>query len=121
MLGGESRIWEQVDQVASEAWQRLKTPLDRMYDQWLGEDAWLAGPSPTTFRVYDRETDAPMPCHLCGSTERWVVEGDEVRRIARVFVCEHEPVWAGVGMIRQISTIPARAVGRCEVTSTFRG
>lgn len=121
MMEEERSLWEQVDQVASQAWERLKTPLDRMYDHWLGEDQWLSGPPATTFRVYDRRTGQPFGCHLCGSTEKWVVEGDEVRRVARVFVCEHEPIAAGVGMIRQISTVPAHAVGYCEITSQFRG
>jgi hypothetical protein len=45
------------------------------------------------------------------------VEGDEVNQIARVFVCEHEPIWAGRGMIRQISTIPVNRVGWFEETT----
>jgi hypothetical protein len=34
-----------------------------------------------------------------------------------VFVCEHEPIAAGVGMIRQIATVPVRAVQWCEEIS----
>jgi len=107
------------DGIARESWERSKTPLERMYDQWVGEGEWEPSPPPVTFRIYDSVTGEPIACHLCGSTDRWVVEGDEVRQVARVFVCEHEPVWAGRGMIRQISSVPAHKVGGCEETGRF--
>ncbi len=112
---------EPFERAAQEAWERMKTPLDRMYDRWVGEDAWLSHPSPVTFRIYDHTTGLPIRCHLCQSTEHWVIEGDEVRRIARVFVCEHEPIPAGRGLIRQISSVPVHAVDHCEETSRLVG
>ncbi len=112
-------MWDEIEKLAHDVWERHKTPLERMYDRWMGEGMWEPGPPPVTFRIYDRETGEPIPCHLCGSTDKWVVEGDEVRRIARVFVCEHEPIWVGRGMIRQISTVPVRRVSHCEETSRF--
>lgn len=108
---------EPFERAAQEAWENLKTPLDRMYDRWVGEGNWEPTSTPTTFRVYEHTTDLPVRCHICGSTDNWVIEGDEVRRIARVFVCEHEPIAAGVGMIRQIATIPVRAVRWCQEIS----
>lgn len=108
------------ERIAHEAWERSKTPLERMYDRWVGEGEWEATPPPpVTFRLYDQVTGQPIPCHLCGSTDQWVAEGDEVRQVARVFVCEHEPVWAGLGMIRQISSVPVQKVGECEETGRF--
>lgn len=105
------------EKIASEAWERQKTPLERMYDRWVGEGQWEPKPPTVTFRIYDRVTRRPIPCHLCGSTDKWVVEGDEVRQIARVFICEHEPIQAIRAAVRQISSVPVRKVGRFEETS----
>ncbi|MCL4296778.1 MAG: hypothetical protein KJ077_13660 [Anaerolineae bacterium] len=104
------------EEIAAEAWTRGQSPLERMYDCWVGEGAWEEKPTPVTFRIHDAATGQPIPCHICNSTDKWVVEGDEVNQIARVFVCEHEPVWVGHGMIRQISTVPVRRVGSLEET-----
>lgn len=105
------------DQIAAEAWMRGRSPLERMYDQWVGPGEWEPKPPAVTFRIHDVATGSPIPCHICDSTDDWVVEGDEVSQIARVFVCEHEPIWVGRGMIRQISTIPVNRVGRFEETN----
>ena len=59
----------------------------------------------------------PIPCHLCDSLDKWVIEGDESCQIAPVFVCEHEPIWVGRGSIRQVSSVPVHRVGRVEETS----
>lgn len=104
------------DQIAREAWQQSQSPLEQMYDRWVGEGAWEPNPPAVTYRIHDQATDQPIPCHLCNSTDKWVIEGDEVNRIARVFICEHEPVWVGRGMIRQISSISVSRVGRFEET-----
>lgn len=103
------------EQLAREAWERHKSPLERMYDSWVG-NAWEPTPPSVTFRIYHRTTGLPIPCHICDSTDNWVVEGDEVRQLARIFVCEHEPVWVGRGMIRQIASIPVGDVGEIEET-----
>lgn len=105
------------DHIAYQAWQNQKSPLERMYDSWVGEGQWEPAPIPTTFRIYDRDSGLPIPCHICDATDKWVVEGDEVRQIARVFVCEHEPVLAVRAGIRQISSVPVGRVGAFEETS----
>jgi hypothetical protein len=105
------------EKIARDAWERQKTPLERMYDRWVGEGRWEPKPPVITFRIHDRVTGKAIPCHLCGSTEKWVVEGDEVRQLARVFVCEHEPILAIRAGIRQVSTVTIRKVGRIEETS----
>ncbi|HBY94084.1 MAG: hypothetical protein M5U01_30685 [Ardenticatenaceae bacterium] len=109
---------EDFDAIASEAWQRSKTALDRLYDTMVGEELWEDSPYPTTYTIYGRDGQ-PIACHLCSSTGQWIIEGDEVRRVARVFVCEHEPVDVGRGAIRQVSTVPVNRVAWCEETYTF--
>ena len=104
------------DRLAQEAWERQKTPLERMYDRWVGEGRWEPDPPRVTFRIYGLADGRPIPCHLCGSTDNWVVEGDEVHGIARVFICEHEPIIAIRAAVRQISSVPVRKVGRIEET-----
>jgi hypothetical protein len=108
------------DQIASEAWTRSQSPLERMYDHWVGPGAWEPKPPAITFRIHDVVTGSPIPCHICDSTDNWVAEGDEVNLVARVFFCEHEPIWVGRGMIRQISTVPVNRVGRFEETGRPR-
>ena len=102
------------EKIAYDAWESQKTPLERMYDRWVGEGQWEPSPPATTFRIYDRGTGQAIPCHLCKSTDKWVVEGDEVRRLARVFICEHEPILAVRAAVRQISSVPVHKVGRFE-------
>ena len=104
------------DSIAYTAWESRKTPLERMYDRWVGEGQWEPDPVNVTFRIHDRVTDMPIPCHLCGATDKWVVEGDEVRQLARVFICEHEPISLGRGALRQLSSVPVRKVGHFEET-----
>ncbi len=104
------------EKIAAEAWERQKSPLERMYDRWVGEGRWEPTPLPVTFRIFDRVSGLPIACHLCDATDQWVVEGDEVRQIARVFICEHEPILAVRAGMRQISSVPVRRVGRFEET-----
>ena len=104
------------EKLAYEAWEQHKTPLERMYDHWVGEGRWEPDPPAVTFRIHDRISGKAIPCHLCGSTEKWVVEGDEVREMARVFICEHEPILAVRAAVRQISSVSVRKVGFIEVT-----
>ena len=107
---------EDFEKIAREAWESQKTPLERMYDRWVGEGRWEPNPPRVTFRIFDRVSGQPIPCHLCGCTDKWVVEGDEVRQIARVFICEHEPIIAIRAAVRQISSVPVRQVGQIEET-----
>lgn len=105
------------EQIAAAAWTHSQSPLEQMYDRWVGQGEWEPNSPAVTFRIYDVATSLPIPCHICNSTDHWMVEGDEVNQLARVFVCEHEPVWVGRGMLRQISTIPVNQVGWVEETS----
>lgn len=105
------------EEVAAAAWDNQKTPLERLYDTWVGEGNWEPGPQQPTYRIYARTTGKPFACHLCGSTDKWVAEGDEIRQVVRVFVCEHEPVCVGRGSIRQVSSVPFHKVGLVEETA----
>ena len=110
-------IEQDFDEIARAAWESHKTFLERMYDCWVGEGQWEPSPPQVTYRLYDPETGVPIPGHICDSTDKWVVEGDEASQVTPVFVCEHEPIWAGRGSIRQISSVPVHQVGRIEETS----
>lgn len=102
------------DQIASQAWQRSKTFLERMYDCWVGEGWWEPSPPKQTFRIWEQYHDGPVACHLCGDTEQWTLEND---RHNKVFVCEHEPIVVGHGAIRQVSSVPmARVVAFVETS-----
>lgn len=103
------------DQIAHEAWESQKSPLERMYDCWVGEGRWEPDPPAVTYRIHDL-SGRPIACHLCGSTDKWVIEGDEVRQVARVFICEHEPITAVRAAIRQVSSVPVYKISRFEET-----
>ncbi len=105
------------EEIARAAWESQKTPLERMYDCWMGEGQWEPAPPRVTFRIFDRDTGQAIACHLCHSTDDWVVEGDEVRQMARVFICEHEPVMAVRAAVRQISSVSVVRVGHFEAVS----
>jgi hypothetical protein len=105
------------ESIAHTAWESQTTPLERMYDRWVGEGQWEPSPPQVKFRIYDRISGKPIPCHLCQSTDDWVLEGDESRRIARVFICEHEPILAGRAAVRQVSSVPVQRVGHFEQVS----
>ena len=93
--------------------------LEKMYDQmrpgWDRDEY-----EPQTYTIYaltdttkhDTVTLAgrPFACHLCGATNKWVLDNEHV------FVCEHEPVSIGRGAIRQISSVATKLVGRAEVS-----
>lgn len=102
------------DDIASAAWEEAKTPLEKMYDTWVGDQP---GPDPdqVKFIIYSELTGLPYLCCICGHGDQWTVEGDEVRQIARVFICEHEPIMAAGGKgIRQLNSVPVNKVGRFE-------
>lgn len=115
---------EEFERIARESWEQQKTPLEKMYDSWMGEKNWETPPPVTTYRIFSgRDIEwrghyvlagEPFPCHLCGSTEDWVPEGNEAGQKPRVFVCEHEPVHIVGGAVRRISSVPARLVASFE-------
>lgn len=122
---------DEFNEIARDLWEQSKPPLEEMYDRWMGQGNWEPRPPKTRFAIYSHRdvvwcgrrilAGQPFPCHICGETDRWCVEGDEVRRLARVFVCEHEPVQLGFGALRKISTVPVHLVGRYEETFRFSG
>lgn len=107
---------DQFDELARQIWQRKKTPLEQQWDKMVGEGNWEPRPEQPTFQIFDRETDELIPCHLCGSTDDWVAEGDEVKQVARVFVCDHGWIWVGRGAMRKVSTVSVSKVGRFKQT-----
>jgi hypothetical protein len=122
---------EEWDDFARDLWERSKTPLERMYDRWVGEGNWEPARPRTSYIVYSHSdivwrdipvlADQPFPCHLCGAIDRWTIEGDEATRMARVFVCEHEPISLGRAGVRQISTVPVHLVSMVEESYSFSG
>ena len=122
---------DEFDKLARELWEQKKTPLERMYDSWMGPGNWEPKRPKNRYAIYSWDdivwrgqfvlADHPFPCHLCGATDRWTVEVDDVRHRIRVFVCEHEPVGIGRGAIRQISSVPVRLISRYEETYRFEG
>lgn len=122
---------EEFDNFAREVWERSKPPLERMYDRWMGEGNWEPKRPLTRYFIYSRGdvtwrgafflAGQPFRCHLCGATDRWAVEGNDARQMARVFVCEHEPIHIGRGAVRQISSVPVYLVGRYKESYFFSG
>jgi hypothetical protein len=104
---------DEFDRIAGEAWEQAKTPLERMYDVWVGEGNWEPAPPQITYRIYD-QAGQPIACHLCGSTDSWVLEGREDAGVTPAFVCDHG---TESGVIRKVSSVPANRVGRVEETS----
>lgn len=127
-MNGVTLMLDDFEQIAREAWDK-RSPLEEMYEHWLGEGRWEPARPGATYRIYSNQdiewrghfvlAGHPFPCHLCGSTDRWVPEGDEVRQIVRVFVCEHEPVHIVRGGVRRISSVPVRLVASAEETSDY--
>ena len=120
---------EEFDKVANDLWERSKPPLEKMYDNWMGEGNWEPERPQNRYAIYSWEdvqwrghhvlAGRPFPCHLCGETDRWTIVGDEVKHQIHVFVCEHDPIPVGRGAVRQISSVPARLVARFEETYRF--
>jgi hypothetical protein len=120
---------EDFDSYARELWEQKKPPLEKMYDSWMGPGNWEPGWPQTRYAIYSLQdvvwrgnlvrSGQPFPCHLCGAIDHWVIEGDEVSRQIRVFICEHEPIAVTRGALRQISSVPVRLVSRIEETYRF--
>lgn len=65
-----------------------------------------------TNRIFDATGKIPYGCHICGSVEKWVLEGDLRYNTIPTFVCEHD----NDGLpLRIVSTITADKVSRVEV------
>ena len=117
---------EDFDNYVQKIWEQKQTPLEKMYDRWAGPGNWEPQRPQTRYAVYSWDdivwrgrlvlSGHPFPCHLCGATDRWTAEVDDVRNRIRVFVCEHEPIQLGRGGIRQISSVSVRLVSRYEET-----
>lgn len=71
------------------------------------------GNGSTTYRLFD-SNGQPIRCHLCGRDDHWAPEGDTEHQVVRMFVCEHEPLRIGHGLVRQVSTVALSRVTRCE-------
>lgn len=122
---------DEFDKYIQKIWEEKKTPLEKMYDQWMGPGNWEPQRPQTRFAIYSWQdivwrgiqvlTGQPFPCHLCGETDLWTAEVDDVRQQVRVFVCEHEPISLSRGAMRQISSVPARLVSHIEETYHFAG
>jgi hypothetical protein len=122
---------DELDQFARDLWERSKPPLERMYDRWVGEGNWEPRHPRTSYFIYSRSdivwrdiqvlAGDSFPCHLCGAVDRWTIEGDEASQMARVFVCEHEPIGLGRGAVRQISTVPVHLVSKVRESYAFSG
>ena len=88
-----------------------------MYDAWHGTDEWEPSPPQQTYIIlaaHDMYWDddavlrgASIWCHICKQIDRWVPEETNG---SIVWICEHEPVSVGRGMIRQISSVHQRDV-----------
>ncbi len=94
-----------------DAWNDAKTPLERMYDNMMG-DAWREVPI-TEHKLVDRAS-IPVLCRICERDNRWIKEND------RVYVCEHEPI-IGAGLCcRQIDSVKIKDVVCVGVNVKFR-
>lgn len=102
------------DQIAINAWEAAKTPLERMYDIWTA-GTWEPDPPKTYYRIWD-SAGILVKCHLEGCTDHWQLEGLESQRRATVFVCDHGMQVCGPGVaIRKVSSVPVGKVSRCEM------
>lgn len=81
----------------------------------LSEATETIGSYHTTYRLFD-SSGRSIICHLCGHNDRWIPQGDVEHHIVRLFVCEHEPLRLGHGLVRQISTVAIHLIQRLEVT-----
>lgn len=108
----ETEFWKRA-QRAQEAVADLvarffgeKPPLEKMYDAWLGE-GWEKELTPPfkTYTIYNVNNE-PIPCPICGETDKWVKDGHEQKGdLGKVFVCDHGPV-EYFPMIRNRATQP---------------
>lgn len=127
----DKELENEVGSILGNIWEQSKTPLEKMWDCWIGEGAWEPENPQSLYQIFGWEdirwqglevlAGHRFPCHLCGSKTKWKIEGNEVTRAIRVFVCEHEPISIGRGSIRQVSTVPARLVAWFEETYRFYG
>jgi hypothetical protein len=108
-------VVRQAEEIAGRRWAVTAPPARDLQSQ-LAADHWWATPAPgPIYRLFDA-AGQPIRCHLCGRHDHWMPEGDGERQVVRMFVCEHEPLRIGHGLVRQVSTVALGRVARCEGT-----
>lgn len=126
-------IMDEAGEVAGARWFKTETRaqrLDRLAAPLLAQagaivDRRWAETQPTaitskdlppdksiSYRIFDSR-DSIIRCHLCGHDDHWTVETDK-QGVILMFVCEHEPLRIGQGLIRQVSTAALSRVVRFE-------
>ena len=110
-----SNALNDIERIATEAWEEHKTFLDKLYDiatkgEWRGE------PPKTFWRIWTKENGVltRKNCHICHADNKWVLEGDTDEKFM-AFVCEHPPIIAGRFGCRVLSSVPKRLVVLSEV------
>jgi hypothetical protein len=56
--------------------------------------------------------DKAVVCPTCRRTDHWKLGGHPE---AIVYICEHAPVWAGRGAVRNIVTVPRYFISRVPI------
>lgn len=129
----QSRWMAEIEQIARNRWQATEPPPPRrnrgsevvwrqvseiLTRHWPEPDTTelSALPASTSYRLFDA-VGRPIACHICSRCDRWIIEIDGDQQLIRLFVCEHEPLRIGIGIIRQVSTVSLHRVARCEAVS----
>lgn len=111
----QEALLAQVEALIAQRWTATRSEEPRDIQEQLAGDGWWTAPKTPTYRLYDT-SGQPIRCHLCGRDHAWMPEGDGERQTVRMFVCEHEPLRLGSGLVRQVSTVSLHRVMRCEAT-----
>lgn len=93
------------DAIATEAWERTTSPLDR-FARIFGLDEYEQPKMKTiTYQLWaDKERANQLECHLCGALDKWTLEG-------AAFVHDHsrQEEYCSIGC-RAVSSVPVRNV-----------
>ena len=75
----ERAMIDDFDNYVHKIWEQKKTPLEKMYDKWVGPGNWEPPPQKTRYAVYSWDdivwrgkfvlAGNPFPCHPVGSLE----------------------------------------------------
>jgi hypothetical protein len=110
----EAALLAEVEAILARRWAETEpTPAADVQAQVSAAGWSQEAATPATYRLFD-STGQPIKCHLCGNDDHWSPEGDAERQVVRMFVCEHEPLRIGHGLVRQVSTVALSRVIRCE-------
>jgi hypothetical protein len=109
----QEALLAQAEELIARRWAATSPAEPRDIQAQLASDGWPAAAKAPTYRLFDT-TGQPIRCHLCGRDHAWMPEGDGERQTVRMFVCEHEPLRLGSGLVRQVSTVSLHRVMRCE-------